>query len=93
MSDIQTVNFRIREYVLATFPLARKRGIKTNDSLLDSGIVDSLGVLDLVQFLQQEFGLQISDEELLPENFQSIQQIASFVCAKKGMSPDQTVRA
>jgi acyl carrier protein len=93
MSDIQSVNSRIREFVLATFPLARKHGVKDSDPLLDNGIVDSLGVLELVEFLQQEFGLRVSDEELLPENFQSIQQVASFVSAKKGTSPDQTVRA
>jgi acyl carrier protein len=84
MSDIQTVNSRIREFVLATFPLARKRGVKDNDHLLDNGIVDSMGVLELVEFLQQEFGLQVSDEELLPENFQNIQQVANFVSAKLG---------
>jgi acyl carrier protein len=84
MSDTQTVNSRIREFVLATFPLARKRGVKDSDHLLDNGIVDSMGVLELVEFLQQEFCLQVSDEELLPENFQSIQQVASFVRAKLG---------
>jgi acyl carrier protein len=92
MSEIQSANARIREFVLGKFPLARKRGVQDKDSLLDGGIVDSMGVLELVDFIQQEFGVQVSDEELLPENFQSIQQLAAFVRSKKGTIPGQAVR-
>jgi acyl carrier protein len=93
MSEIQSAHARIREFVLGKFPLARKRGVQDKDSLLDGGIVDSMGVLELVDFIQQEFGVQVSDEELLPENFQSIQQLAAFVRFKKGIIPGQAVRA
>jgi acyl carrier protein len=73
---------RIRIFILEKFPLARKRGISDADSLLESGIVDSMGVLELVTFVEQEFGINVSDEELVPENFQSIRLLADFVLAK-----------
>jgi acyl carrier protein len=53
--------------------------VTDSDNLLESGVIDSLGVLELVTFLQQEFSLQVDDDELTPENFQSIQSIAQFV--------------
>ncbi|HZR63936.1 MAG TPA: acyl carrier protein [Terriglobales bacterium] len=73
---------RIREFVLEKFPLAKKRNLTIQDNLLDSGIIDSLGVLDLVGFLEEEFELQLADDELLPENFQSVAHIANLVNAK-----------
>jgi acyl carrier protein len=75
---------RIREFVYEQFPLARKRSLSDDDSLLESGIVDSLGILELVNFATQEFGVVISDEDLQPDNFNSIGSLASFVEARRG---------
>jgi acyl carrier protein len=55
---------------------------------LDSGIVDSLGILDLVAFLESELSLTISDDELLPENFRSIEGISRFVEHKRSEKSD-----
>jgi acyl carrier protein len=84
------VQDRIRSFILEKFPLARKRGITDADPLLESGIVDSMGVLELVTFVEQEFGVKVSDEELVPENFQSIRLLAEFVVAKS--PPHQVFR-
>jgi acyl carrier protein len=70
---------QIREFVLQKFPLARKRKVTNHDNLLESGIIDSLGVLDLVAFLQEEFSFAVADEDLTPENFQNIERMAQFV--------------
>jgi acyl carrier protein len=70
---------QLRNFIAQTFPLARRRTVTDSDNLLESGIIDSLGVLELVTFLQQEFSLAVDDDELTPENFQSIQAIAHFV--------------
>ncbi len=78
------VSERIRGFILEKFPLARKQGLKSSDKLLEGGILDSLGVLDLVGFVEQEFAIQVSDEELVPDNFQTIEQLAAFVQAKSG---------
>jgi acyl carrier protein len=75
-------NTKIREFILKKFPLARKHQLKDSDALLESGILDSLGVLDLVHFIEQEFSIAVADEELVPENFQTIDRIAAFVGSK-----------
>ena len=70
---------RIRQFVFQKFPLAKRRKVADDDNLLESGIIDSLGVLELVTFMQQEFSVTVEDEDLTPENFQTIECMASFV--------------
>ena len=73
---------QIREFVMES---ARGKGINQLDdsaSLIDSGIVDSLGIFRLVSFLEECFGVRIPDEEIINDNFQSINDIDRFVSAK-----------
>lgn len=77
------VSDQIRDFVLEKFPQAKKKSLRDTDKLLESGIVDSLGILDLVAFLESIFQVHISDEELLPENFQTVEAIARFVERKR----------
>jgi acyl carrier protein len=79
VSDNRDAISRIREFVLQKFPLARKRKVTNHDNLLESGVIDSLGVLDLVSFLQEEFSVAVEDDDLTPENFQNIERMAQFV--------------
>ncbi len=62
-------------------------GSKLNDdeSLFESGILDSLGVLRLVSFLEERFGVRVKDEELVPENFETLNRLADFVNGKLGV--------
>jgi acyl carrier protein len=53
------------------------------DSLLDKGIVDSTGVLELVGFLEETFEIQIEDEELIPENLDSVEKIIGYIGRKQ----------
>jgi acyl carrier protein len=78
MSDNQ-LRAEIRQFVLKKFPLARKRQLTDSDALLESGILDSQGVLDLVSFLEEQFSLVVADDELVPENFQTIDHIVAFM--------------
>jgi acyl carrier protein len=77
------VSDQVRAFVLEKFPQAKKKSLSDSDKLLESGIVDSLGILDLVAFLESDFKLQITDDELLPENFQTVEAIAEFVERKR----------
>ena len=79
---------QIREFILDTFPLARKNKIGDEDLLLTNGIVDSIGVLEIVGFLESELKITLTDEELLADNFSSIQQIAKFVESKSQTTLD-----
>jgi acyl carrier protein len=76
------VNTEIREFILDKFPLARRQKFGDSDGLLESGILDSLGVLDLVTFLEQKFSIGVADDELTPDNFQSIDKLSAFVQRK-----------
>ena len=63
----------IRRFIIDNFPAAARRELSDTDMLLESGIVDSTGVLELIGFLESEFKLAVNDDELIPENFQTIE--------------------
>lgn len=77
------IRSHIRAFVLEKFPQAKKRDLRDDLMLLESGIIDSLGVLDVVQFLEETFSIKIDDEDLTPENFGTVQAMASFVELKQ----------
>ena len=56
--------------------------IAADASLLDAGIIDSTGVLELVCFIETTFGIQVADEDMLPESLDSIRAISSYVSRK-----------
>lgn len=70
---------KIRQFVISRFPLAQQGRLDDEQDLLQSGIIDSLGILELVDYLAEEFKIVVSDDELLPENFSSIQTLTDFV--------------
>jgi acyl carrier protein len=72
----------VRKFILKSFPLTRTKQIKNSDALLESGIIDSQGVLEVVAFIECEFSTIVEDEELSPENFQTIDRIAAFIRSK-----------
>jgi len=86
LMSVDTVNERIRTFLVEHFPLVRKRDLKSDESLFQNGLVDSLGVVEVVTFLEREFQITVTDEDLLPENFQSIECIRDFVQSKCGTS-------
>jgi acyl carrier protein len=83
MMQSQTLEDRIREFVLKQFPLARKTAVQAGGKWLETGMIDSLGILDLVHFLEEEFTFSVSDDELQPENFESLEAVAAFVVKKR----------
>ena len=73
---------QIRKFVFDKFPLAKSRGLGDSSRLLEEGVLDSLGILELVDYLQGELSITIEDDDLVPENFASIDAIAAFVETK-----------
>jgi acyl carrier protein len=55
-----------------------------DDDLLAQEIIDSLGIVELVAFLESRFGIKVGDDDLLPENFRSVNSVVAFVEAKGG---------
>lgn len=67
--------------------IAVGRGIESvahDEDLLASDILDSLGIMELVAFLEEQYGIRVSDDDLTPENFQTVDSIVGFVDRKKG---------
>ena len=60
-----------------------RNSIKDDEMLIELGIIDSLGILKLISFIEEKFGIEILDEELIPENFQTINDICCLIKAKQ----------
>jgi acyl carrier protein len=72
----------VRAYIIENFLFGADQGLEDAASLLEGGVIDSTGVLELVAFLEQQFGITIGDEELLPANLDSIANIAAYLSRK-----------
>lgn len=73
---------QIGAYVERTFG----KSVQPDDSLLDSGLIDSTGIFELVAFLEETFAVKVEDEEIVPEHFETAGQIAAFVDRKRAGS-------
>lgn len=74
---------KVRGFIFENFLFDGEEGdLKNNASFLDQGIIDSTGVLELVDWLEEEFGIQVDDEELIPENLDSVDQLTAFIKKK-----------
>jgi len=80
----------IRNYILESFLFTTDNGqLQDATSFLEEGIVDSTGVLELVMFVEETFGITVKDEEIAPENFDSIERLARYVRSRTGnLVPD-----
>ncbi|MEZ4386854.1 MAG: acyl carrier protein [Candidatus Krumholzibacteriia bacterium] len=75
---------KIRDYIIENFLFGDAEPLSDDAmSLLDNGIIDSTGVMELVGFLEGDFGLSVSDEELVPENLDSVANLVAFVTRKQ----------
>lgn len=74
----------VRQFIVKNFYVADAAGLADDASLLDKGVIDSTGVLEVVAHLEETYGIKVDDAELLPENLDSIARIAAFVQKKKG---------
>jgi acyl carrier protein len=80
----QSIDQQIRNFIVETFLLGESNnGLKDRDSLLEAGVIDSTGVLELVAFIEQTYGIMLKDEELLPENLDSINNVSDFIRRKR----------
>lgn len=81
----QEIIERTREYVRENFLYAKPDAqVGEDDHLQDTGIVDSMGMVELVTFLQDSFGFTAEDEEITEQNFATLRRIAQYVARKRG---------
>jgi acyl carrier protein len=77
------INQQVREFISSNFYVQDAKALADDASLLEHGIIDSTGVLEVITFIEDTFGLTVEDKEMLPENLDSIERISSFVRRKK----------
>jgi len=73
----------VRTFILEQFYVADPSELTADASLIETGIVDSMGMMELVAFIQSNYAVALHDEELVPENLDSIARIAAFVERKR----------
>jgi acyl carrier protein len=78
--DVRT---QIRTFVLTNFYVTDPDALSDTASLLDGGIIDSTGVLEVIGFLEDTFGITVEDQEMIPDNLDSIERLCVFVGRKK----------
>jgi acyl carrier protein len=83
---------KIRTFVVENYLFGDESKLGNDDSFMESGIIDSTGILELVRFLEATFGIKVADEELIPDNLDSITKIVAFL-QKKLPSPAATAGA
>lgn len=75
---------QVKEYVVENFLFGDAGRITEDTSFLESGIVDSTGLLEIIGFLEEKYGIKIEDEELVPENMDTLKKISAFLARKLG---------
>lgn len=73
----------IRDFIVRQFYVPDATALSDDQSLLDSGIVDSTGVFDLIAFLETTFHIKVQDAEMVPENLDSIAHMTAYVARKR----------
>jgi len=82
----------IRKFIVENFILDGENNLSNEDSLLEKGVIDSTGVLELVAFIEEKYQFKIKDEELIPENLDSIKNISQFIQNKLNVSREGLAR-
>ena len=76
---------KLRLYILENFLFTDDQSeLKDDDSFMDQGIIDSTGILEVIFLLEEEFSIKVENEDMIPENLDSINKIVSFVERKQG---------
>ncbi len=75
----------IRFFIIENFLYGQDDdGLKNDVSFLANGLIDSTGVLELVSFVEEQYGISVKDDELVPANFDSVDNLSDFITKKRG---------
>ena len=79
------VREKIKFFIVDNFLFGDEEGLKDQTSFMDGAIIDSTGILELVDYIEKDFKITISDNEILPENLDSINNLVNFLEKKTGV--------
>lgn len=74
---------QVRQFVLSNFYVADPASLRDDVSLLDSGVFDSTGVLEVISFLEKTYQMTVEEAEMIPDNLDSIRSISDYVSRKR----------
>lgn len=85
--DTKSIDEQLRKFLAENFILDNEGAdIDSNESLTQAGVLDSMGVLELIMFIEERFGVAIPDEDTLPENLDSVSRIVTYVSKRLSAS-------
>jgi acyl carrier protein len=84
---METTKAKIRQFIVENFYVPSASALGDDESLRDSGVIDSTGVLELLRYLEEGFQVVVEDSEVVAANLDSIEKIAGFIHRKKGNGP------
>jgi acyl carrier protein len=79
---VETCASDIRQFIVSNFLFGQPATFTDEQSFLESGVIDSTGLLELVSFVEERYGISVADKELMPENLDSVKNISEFVARK-----------
>lgn len=83
--DVQ-VRAELTEFIVTNYLFGdATMTLRDDDSLIEEGIIDSTGILELIEFLESHFGIQVSEAETVPENLGSVTNLTQFVMSKQAV--------
>ena len=81
---MQDIIAEVREFLKENFMLDDSVTIAEATSFMDNHILDSTGFIELITFIEERYGVRVEDEEMVPENFDSLRYIAAYLGRKRG---------
>jgi len=81
---MSSIEAKIRDYILENYLFTDEQSeLNSSDSFLDKGIIDSTGIMEVIMFLDEEFGVSVEDDEMIPENLDSVDNLVKFINSKQ----------
>lgn len=81
------ITSEIRSFIVTNFMFDQATSIAEDQSFLETGIIDSTGMLELVSFIESQYGISVEDRELVPENLDSLKAVSAFIVRKSAGAP------
>jgi acyl carrier protein len=91
--EMMEMTEKVRQFILANFYLPNAEKLSNSASLLDSGIIDSTGVLEVIAWVEREWDITVEDRDMVPANFGSIDNIANYAARKSDQAQTRDVGA
>ena len=85
--DIRSIEQQLKDYIAQKILLASRFPYGDETSFLESGIIDSLKLLEILLHVEKVYHISVADDELVPDNFDSVSRIADFIRHKMGQTP------